>query len=396
MRRREFLERTGLAFAGVLVGGDARAGAGALAGGAAGASAAGGAALAGEPPRSLLVQSLRPENFATPIGWFDRLITPTDVFFVRSHFGAPALVRDGRLRVEGLVRQPVDLAVADLERMPQTTITAVLQCAGNGRGLIEPHVPGVQWEHGAMGQAAWTGVRLRDLLERAGVASSAAHVAARGADLPPMPSVPAFHRSIPLDRAMHPTTLVALRMNGEPLTHAHGAPLRLIVPGWGGNHWMKWLAFVRVQAEEASGFYMQTGYRLPRAPVEPGAAVPPENMVPLTTFPVKSIIARPIEGERRPRGAQEIAGVAFSGEAAIARVEVSLDGGTTWTAAALEGEPGPGRWQVFRSRFDAAPGRVRAMARATDASGQVQPARAAWNPSGYHWNAWHSVTWEVA
>ena len=391
LRRREFLERGALALLGSLAGGRAWA----SAAGAAGLGAAPPGAAAADPARTLLVQSLRPENFATPIGWFDRLTTPIDVFFVRSHFGAPAVVRDGRLRVEGMVRQPLDLGVTELERLPQTTITAVLQCAGNGRALMDPRVPGVQWEHGAMGQAAWTGVRLRELLERAGVAAGAAHVAFQGVDRPPMPSVPAFHRSLPVERALDDTTLVALRMNGEPLTHAHGAPFRLIVPGWAANHWMKWLAVVRVQDAEAPGFYMQTGYRVPRAPVEPGAAVPPENMTPLTTIPVKSIIARPVAGERRPRGAQEIAGVAFSGAAAIARVEVSVDGGASWRAAGLEGEPGLGRWQVFRHRFDAAPGRVRALARATDARGNVQPERAAWNPSGYHWNARHAVEWEV-
>jgi hypothetical protein len=119
-------------------------------------------------------------------------------------------------------------------------------------------------------------------------------------------------------------------------------------------------------------------------------------LTPLTVFPVKSVIARPAAGDHRPRGPQEVAGVAFSGAAAIARVEVSLDGGAHWNAATLEGEPGAGRWQVFRYRFDAAPGRVRACARATDARGNVQPEHAAWNPSGYHWNAWHVVEWEVA
>ncbi len=384
MKRREFLERAGLAAAGAFIG--TRAG---------GAASSRGIAPTAEPSHELLVHSLRPENLATPIGWFDRLITPNDVFFVRSHFGAPAVVGDARLRIEGLTRRPLQYSLADLERMPQTTITAVLQCAGNGRALMDPRVPGVQWQHGAMGQAAWTGVRLRDLLEGAGVAAEAAHVGLEGTDLSPMPSVPAFHRSIPLARATDPTTLVAVRMNGEPLAHAHGAPFRLVVPGWAANHWMKWLAVIRLQEGEATGFYMQTGYRVPKAPVEPGAAVPPENTVPVTVFPVRSVIARPVAGERRPRGAQEVAGVAFSGEAAIARVEVSADGGATWKKAALEGEPGTGRWQVFRYRFDAAPGRARVMTRATDTKGRVQPERAAWNPSGYHWNGWHAVEWEV-
>jgi DMSO/TMAO reductase YedYZ molybdopterin-dependent catalytic subunit len=194
---------------------------------------------------------------------------------------------------------------------------------------------------------------------------------------------------------MEETTLIALRMNGEPLPHAHGGPFRLVVPGWAGNHWMKWLSSVRPQAEEEQGFYMQTGYRLPKDPVAPGAAVPMESTLPLTTLPVKSVIARPEHGSRHPRGHQEIVGVAFSGEAPITRVEVSVDGGSTWRDAALSGERGIGRWQVFRIAFDASPGPVRAAARATDAKGSTQPEHASWNPSGYFWNAWHRVEWEV-
>jgi len=377
--RRRFLETSGLALLGGLVGRTVGAG-----------------EATRTPARELLVHSLRPENLATPIEWFDRLITPTDVFFVRSHFGAPAAAAAPRLRLDGLVGQTLDLGPADLDAMPQVTLTAVLQCSGNGRALSAPRVPGVQWVHGAMGQATWTGVRLRDLLERAEIATGAAHVAFAGRDVAPTPATPSFHRSIPLERALDPSTLVATRMNGDPLTLAHGAPLRLVVPGWAGNHWIKWLQAIHVQSEEASGFFMQTAYRLPRTPVEPGAAVPPENTVPVTTFPLKSIIARPVDGSRLPRGRQEVVGVAFSGEAAIARVEVSLDAGRSWREAALEGEPGLGRWQVFRLPIEARRGPMSAVARATDARGMVQPERATWNPSGYFWNAWHAVGWEVA
>jgi len=379
MRRRDFLEAGGLALLGGLTCGPAWVD-----------------ALADSPPRSLLVHSLRPENLATPVEWFDRLVTPTDMFFVRCHFGGPAIDLGRRLRVDGLVRRPIEIGISDLEELSQVTLTAVLQCAGNGRALQEPRVPGVQWVHGAMGQATWTGVRLRDLLERAGgVTAGAAHIGLQGADLPPKPTVPAFHRSIPIERAMDPTTLVALRMNGESLPHAHGGPFRLVVPGWAGNHWVKWLSSVCVKNEEAAGFYMQTAYRLPRTPVAPGATVPPEDTVPVTTFPVKSVIARPTVGSRHPRGRQEVVGVAVSGEAPIAKVEVSMDGGATWREAKLEGEPGVGRWQVFRLRFDARPGRIQAVARATDARGNAQPDHAAWNPGGYFWNAWHFVEWEV-
>lgn len=344
----------------------------------------------------LIVATLSPQNLATPLSALDRLITPTPIFFVRSHFGPPALKRDRRLRVSGMVARPLDLGVADLRRFPEVTVTAVLQCAGNGRSLQQPRVPGVQWGQGAMGQATWTGVRLRDVLESAGVAPGASHLQVSGADRPPKPTVPRFVRSTPLSRALDPGTLIAYRMNGEPLTLAHGAPLRLVVPGWAGDHWVKWLTELVVQERETGGFFMQTAYRFPVKPGAPGAPVPPEEMRPVTTFPIKSVIARPEDGSRLPRGAQTISGVAFSGEAAIARVEVDVDG-QGFEPAELEGAPGVGRWQVFRRRVAVTrPGRHEAVVRAIDEHGKVQPEKATWNPSGYFWNGWHRVSWEVA
>ena len=324
------------------------------------------------------------------------MVTPTAVFFVRSHFGPPALDRARKTTFDGLVKTPLTLGVDELRAsFPEVTVTAVLQCAGNGRSLHKPTVPGVQWGHGAMGQAAFTGERLKDVLAKAGVAKDALHVRMAGADASPKPTVPAFVRSIPIERALDPSTILAYRMNGEDLTLAHGAPLRLVVPGWAGDHWVKWLISVRPQKEEAEGFYMKTAYRMPIEPVEPGAAVPPEKMKPASTFPVKSVIARP-GGGKRPVGLQELVGFAFSGVAPIASVEVSLDGGKTFAPAQLEGEPGVGRAQVFRFRFgQPAAGRVRAIARAKDKQGNEQPESPAWNPSGYFWNGWHAVEWEV-
>lgn len=348
---------------------------------------------AGEPagPR-LEVFGTDPQNLATPKDLFAQLITPNDRFFIRSHFGPPALDRGRPLAVEGLVTNKLSLKVADLKTLPVVSVTAVLQCSGNGRSLHAPRVPGIQWNHGAMGQAKFTGVRLRDLLEKAGLEASlrkGTHVHLRGADAPPKPSVPAFLRSIPIERALDPTTLVAWAMNDEDLALSHGAPLRLVVPGWAGDHWVKWLTRVAVEKEEAPGFYMQTAYRMPIEPVEPGSAVPPEKMRPATTFPVKSVIAH---GSGR-----SLAGVAFSGEAPIAKVEISLDGGATWKPAKLEGEPGLGRWQVFRYELEpGVKGKVRAVARATDAKKNAQPEKAAWNPSGYFWNAWDSAEWEAS
>jgi sulfite oxidase len=382
--RRAVLQATGIAA--VLRPGLALADAGAADGGAAAAE-------------MLLRQGGAPQNLATPIEYFDRLITPTPVFFVRSHFGPPALDKTRKTTFDGLVKTPLSLGVDELRAaFPEVTVTAVLQCAGNGRGLHTPKIPGMQWGHGAMGQATFTGVRLKDVLAKAGIAKDAQHVRFAGADPAPKPTVPSFIRSIPIERAMDPTTILAYRMNGEDLSLAHGAPLRLIVPGWSGNHWIKWLVHVSAQKEEADGFFMKTGYRTPTEPIEPGAAVPPEKTKPLTTFPVKSIIAQPgPRASKRPVGPQEVVGIAFSGDAPIASVEVSIDGGKTFAPAKLEGEGGIGRAQVFRFKFDQkTPGRVKALARAKDKKGNVQPETPAWNPSGYHWNAWHSAEWEVS
>lgn len=337
-----------------------------------------------------------PQNLATPVRYFDRLITPNSVFFVRSHFGPPALVPSRKLVIDGMVERPLSLSPEELRKMPKASVTAVLQCAGNGRALQVPRVPGVQWTHGAMGQAIWTGVRLRDLLTKAGIKADAAYVQLAGADGPPKPQVPAFVRSIPLSRALSLDTLVAYEMNDEPLSLAHGAPLRLVVPGWAGDHWVKWLTHLKVQREEAEGFFMQTAYRMPTTAVAPGTAVAPQDMRSLTTFPVKSLIATPGDGESRPPGDQLVRGIAFSGEAPIEAVEISTDEGKTWRRAELQGEPGVGRWQTFRMAVPSGGrGPMSAIARAIERGGRMQPEHAAWNPSGYFWNAWHRVAWEV-
>jgi DMSO/TMAO reductase YedYZ molybdopterin-dependent catalytic subunit/cytochrome c2 len=230
----------------------------------------------------------------------------------------------------------------------------------------------------------WTGVRLADVLKKAEIDPGVAHIRLAGADAPQMPTVPAFLRSIPLDRALDPNTLLAYRMNGEPLSLAHGAPIRLIVPGWSGNHWVKWLTDIRAQKEEAEGYYMRTAYRMPKNPVPPGTTVPPEETIPVTFFPVKSLIGRPADGAKVKVGPQEVVGVALSGDAPITKVEVSTDGGATWAEAKLEGDAAPGVWQVFRHKFTAkSPGTFQAVARATDARGSAQPENAVWNPSGF-------------
>ena len=255
------------------------------------------AARADDGGGGLIVRSSMPLDAETPVGAFDQAFTPNDRFFVRSHFGPPATVlAPWRLEVEGLVDRPLSLSLADLDGLDRATIPAVLQCSGNGRAFFAPNIPGVGWERGAVGNAEWGGVRLVDVLNRAGVKAEARHIQMHGADTPPNPKTPAFFRSLPLARGLDRSTILATTMNGEPLPRLHGGPIRMIVPGWAGNHWIKWVRKLTLAVEEAPGFYQRTGYKIPLVPGPPGVDPKPADLVPVTTLNVKSLIARPLEG----------------------------------------------------------------------------------------------------
>jgi sulfite oxidase len=346
---------------------------------------------------ALVARASRPHDLETALAALDAEFTPNDLFFVRSHFG-PAVLdeRSFRLEIGGLVERPLSIGMAELRKLPKVTLPAVLQCAGNGRGLYRPRVPGAQWERGAVGQAAWSGVRLGDLLRRAGVKTEGKFVRLLGGERPPMPTTPQFARSIPLDKALHPATMLAYEMNGAPLPLLHGAPLRAVVPGWVGDDWVKWLRSIRVEPAEDAGFYMKTGYRVPEPPVKPGEAPKPETMRVMTSMVVKALITRPVAGARFAGAAAQgtIAGFAFAGERAVRAVEVSTDG-KSWRTATLAPSKGIGSWQRFELPWTPPPGRHRLLARATDETGVTQPERSLWNPGGYLWNGWDEITCEV-
>jgi sulfite oxidase len=346
------------------------------------------------PEPDLIVRSTRPLDAETPVEVFDRFLTPNRLFFVRSHFGPPAVgLSPWRLEVEGLVERPLALTLDDLKGLEPVTLPAVLQCSGNGRGSFSPTVPGVAWGKGGVGNAEWSGVRLLDLLAKAGMKPDAAHVQFLGLDAPPHPKTPAFFRSIPLARALDPSTILATSMNGEPLPLLHGGPIRLVVPRWAGNHWIKWLRKVIVSKEEAPGFFMQTGYKVPKVPTPPGVDLKPDDLKSVTTMNVKSLIARPIEGASLPVGKIEVRGVAWTGEGVVTKVEVAT--GAEWSPATLLGDPRPGTWRAWTFAWDARPGRHALRARATDSTGDVQPETTPWNRSGYLWNGIDRVTCEV-
>ncbi|HEX9289337.1 MAG TPA: sulfite oxidase [Anaeromyxobacteraceae bacterium] len=345
---------------------------------------------------TLVPLSTRPPNYESVRATFTTRITPLERFYLRNHFDIPKVdVKAWRLHLGGLVESPLSLAVSDLEKLPQVKVEAVLQCAGNGRGLFKPHVPGVQWRFGAMGNAEWTGVRLRDVLALARPKEGAAQLRLQGAERPVMSTTPAFIRGVPLAKALHADTLLALKMNGRPLSPYHGSPARLVVPGWVADDWMKWLTDVEVLGEEPKGFFYETAYRYPVKPGAPGEAIPADQMKPMTKLNVKSIIGSLEDGQVIRPGIHQVVGVAFSGEAGIAGVDLSFDGGSTWQAAALEGPATLYGFRVFRHAWKAEPGRYVVASRATDAAGARQPDVAVWNPSGYLYNAVDRVEVEV-
>ncbi|HVR40719.1 MAG TPA: sulfite oxidase [Thermoanaerobaculia bacterium] len=353
------------------------------------------AALLGATKQPYLLQmNGYAQNAETPLELLTDYLTPLELFFVRSHW-IPRMpdAKTWRLTIEGDVARPVKLSLADLKKLPRAEATCVLQCAGNGRGLQEPVVPGVQWRYGAVGNAKWRGVRVKDVLERAGIKDTAKHLHLFGSDDPPG-KVPPFHRSVPIEKVLD-DCILAWEMNDQPLPPIHGAPLRLIVPGWAGDHWMKWIVRIAASADEQKGFYMDTAYRWPITPGAPGVAFKPEEMRPLTELSVKSNITT-APARAKVGAAQTIRGFAFSGAPDIAKVELSDDDGSTWHEATLDARHSPHAWRLWSFNWTPrASGTARVFARATDSRGLVQPRDAVWNQSGYLYNAWHSATIEV-
>jgi DMSO/TMAO reductase YedYZ molybdopterin-dependent catalytic subunit len=350
------------------------------------ASAADPVAVPGK--EKMIVRSDRPLNLEMPIGLVDSWITPSPLHFVRCHYEVPAVDAEAwRLRVDGDVERPLALSLEELKRLPAIEEVVTLECAGNGRSFFDPKVPGTQWQRGAVGTARYKGVRLADVLREAGLRPSGKHVLFDGADRPPVPTTPDFVRSIPLDKAMSPETLLAYEMNGEPLPAVHGFPLRAIVPGWIGSANVKWLARVSVLEREHDGHYMVKGYRSPRTPVAPGEKVDPGEMVAVTDLDVKSVIARPADGARVAAGPVRIAGAAWAGEAEIERVDVSVDFGRTWQPARLGTDQARFAWRLWDFEWTAKqPGAYLVMSRASDSRGRTQPIAPIWNPNGYLWN----------
>lgn len=329
----------------------------------------------------------------------DAPLTPPDAFFVRNNGTMPdtGAAVDWRLTVSGEVLRPLSLSVADLQReFPVVSVIAVLECAGNGRAFLSPPVSGAQWRLGAVGCARWTGVRMRDVLEHAGLTTAAVYTAHHSPDRSlTAPDKEALSRGIPIAKALAPETLLAFSMNDEPLPALHGGPLRVVVPGYPGSAWQKWLDRLDVRDREHDGEKMGgTDYRLPLRPVAPGEPLDPAAFAVITDMPVKSLITRPAASFAHPAGTPlAIEGWAWSGAVPVAAVRVSADGGKTWVEAALAPAEDAFAWRRFSAAVSLTQGAVTLVAQARDVAGRVQPLDAApWNPRGYCNNAVHRVS----
>jgi sulfite oxidase len=344
----------------------------------------------------LIIRSIRPPDFETPVSLLNTFITPNDAFYVRSHIPIPQVdAATWALKIGGEVNSPITLSLDEIKKLPAVTITNTLECAGNGRAFFQPALAGIQWEKGAVGNARFTGARMSDVLKKAGVKTGGVNVEMHAADRPPG-TMPAFVRQVPMAKAMHPDTLIAYEMNREPIPLVHGAPLRAIVPGWEGAYSIKWLNALNVIAKDSDSFWVATGYRYPTRRVAPGAAVDAKDMAPLTGLIVKSLITTPADGASQAVGKVVVGGFAWAGEDDIKAVDISIDSGATWRPARLTGEQTRYAWRRFEFEFNAArPESYLILSRATDSKGTTQPAVSQWNPSGYLWNQYDSIRVEV-
>jgi sulfite dehydrogenase (cytochrome) subunit A len=358
-------------------------------------------ALPGKMP--LIKRTYRPPNFETPLANLRSEFTANDAFFVRYHLAHIPEVdsRTWRLRAGGeSAARTQEWSLDDLKRsFERVSVAAINQCSGNRRGLFTPRVPGVQWEDGAIGNAIWTGVRLRDVLQKVGIARNALEVVFDGADTALLPGTPDFVKSLPIERALDENTLIAFEMNDRPLPHWNGAPARLVVPGWTATYWIKHLTDIRIVPTAFDGFWMKTGYRVPTNAF-PGARFASQersDTTPITEILVNSLVTSHSPNERLTRGRRtELSGWAWDNGAGIATVDVSQDGGRTWQAATLDRDLGRFAWRGFRWRLDTSrAGPLAISVRAASRSGARQAEKLTPNPAGYHHNIIRTLQLEV-
>ena len=339
----------------------------------------------------------RPVNAETPPEFLDDAITPTNRHFIRNNGLPPEDVDPATwtLTVDGFVDNSMELTIADLRtQFEVVTMALTIECGGNGRAFFAPPAKGNQWTYGAVACSEWTGVRLKDVLEKAGVQSNVVYTAHYGADghLSGDAGKLPISRGVPIAKAMTDNILIAFEMNGEALHPMNGAPLRLVVPGWPGSCSQKWLRRIELRDQVHDGPKMTgTSYRVPAYPVAAGDEVPKEDFNIIERMPVKSLVTFPANGADIGMST-EVRGHAWSGDRLIDGVEVSTDFGATWTAAELDAPANSGAWQNFRATVDLpVAGYYEIWARATDSAGEAQPHAIDWNPKGYLNNSMHRV-----
>ena len=341
----------------------------------------------------MILLTARPPQLETPIHYFRELITPNEALYVRWHnANIPTSVdtEQWRLKVWGNTEKEMQLSLNDLKtKFEKITYTAVSQCSGNGRSFFEPRVIGGQWKNGAMGNTTWSGVRLKDILNAAGLKQGSVEVSFNGLDMPALPSVPDFVKSLPIDKALEDDIMVAYEMNGRPLLMLNGFPTRLIVPGWYATYWVKALSEITVVTKQFNEFWMNPAYRIPDTPcgcIEPGSK--PNKTIPINRMTTRSLIIDPPAGAKfKPGSPMTVSGIAFSGGYPIKDVIVSVDNGKTWNKAELGKELGKYSWIQWSYTWKPSkPGNYTLMAKATNSVGESQPFEGLWNPSGYLWN----------
>ena len=340
--------------------------------------------------RSLILQTSRPPQLETPFSVFDEsILTPNDAFFVRYHWsGIPTSIdpQTYRLRIGGNVNTPLELSLDDVKRMAgPVQLVAVTQCSGNSRGFSMPRVAGGQSGNGAMGNARWTGVTLKSVLEKAGVKAGSVQVSFNGLDRPPTGDGPDFVKALAIDHALDGEVMLAWQMNDADLPMLNGYPLRLIVPGYYGTYWVKHLSDIMVLDQPFSGFWMNTAYRIPDndcACATPGVAT---RLTPIKRYNVRSFITSLSDGAKIRAGqANKLRGIAFDGGHGITGVDISADGGKTWQPARLGQDFGKYSFREWTSTFTPPHnGNYELKVRAMNRIGQSQPMEALWNPSGY-------------
>src|ERR1700719_1445605 len=351
----------------------------------------------GKVPLILLTD--RPVQLETQRHYFQTAFAPNEAFYVRWHLdGIPNAVdlKEWKLRIEGKVAKPQAWSLSELmQKFKPVSLAAVNQCSGNSRSRMQPRVAGGQWGNGAMGNAVWTGVRLRELLEVAGVSSGAVQVQFQGLETGQGPKglgSNVFLKSLDITHPILDECLVAYLMNNEPLPMLNGFPVRLVMPGFFAVYWMKCLTWIRILDAPDNNFWMKTGYRVPDTPR--GNTTPEEikagkvKTIPIERMPVRSFLISPDGSSKIPAGMSvTLRGIAFSGFGRVSSVEISDDGGKTWRSAQLGEDHGTYSFRTWEAPWTAkSPGKHTLAVRATDEKGNAQTDESVWNPGGYLWN----------